>query len=122
MIGELADLPSHITLTVGDRAEIPLPSYAGSGNSWSVSGDPGQKVADLAVEVEAPAPTPGRGDGVSEPPAMSVASERAVVRALQPGEAIWHLVLARSFGPPEPAATHDVRVTVVPPPAETEGT
>ena len=115
MIGGLSQLPEHITLAVGDRAEIPLPSYLGSGNSWSVTSDLDQGVAVLVVELEPPALAPERGEG--EPPPLSLASERAVVTALAPGEVTWRLVLGRSFGRSEPAATHDVRVTVVPPPA-----
>jgi hypothetical protein len=113
MTVDLSGLPRHVTVAVGDRAEIPLPSYAGSGNFWSVTDDLDGKVARVAVAVEAPKGSLEPGNGTAEPPPMTLATERVVVEGLGPGEGTWRLVLARSFGSPTPIAEHDLRVRVV---------
>ena len=51
-------------------------------------------------------------DGVAEPPALRFVSEFAVVKGLAYGETTWKLVLARSFDRSNPAADHDLDVTV----------
>jgi hypothetical protein len=111
---DLSALPRRVTLAVGARTEIPLPSYAGSGNTWSASCVRGADVARVSVELGAAPPTPARpADGTAEPPPLGYVPERAVVVALARGDALWRLALARSFGPPDPAATHELAVTVV---------
>ena len=114
MTVDLSGLPRHVTLAAGGAMELPLPSYANSGNAWSATCVRGEGVAQVSVELgEAPVvPTPP-GDGTAEPPPLMLVPERAVVRALACGEATWRLVLARSFDPSRPAATHDLEVTVV---------
>jgi hypothetical protein len=110
---DLSALPTTLTLKVGDRVEVPLPSYAGSGNAWSVSCIKGLDVAQVRLE-SGPLPPPSPpGAGTSEPPPLMLAGERAVVSGLAPGEATWWLVLARSFGPPTPTAVHDLQITVI---------
>ena len=122
MTVDLSDLPRKITLGVGDRLEIPLPSYSGSGNAWSVTGLSGQEIAQVSVEpAEAPAVPPSPGDGTAEPPDLVLVPDRAVVSGLAAGEAIWRLVLARSFGPSTPTAVHNLHVTVVAAPKRSAG-
>ena len=112
---DLSCLPRTVILRAGDRIEIPLPSYFGSGNIWSVTAVSGQEVARVWVELAGgPAVPDGPGNGITEPPALTLIPERAVVSALAPGEATWRLVLARTFGPSIPIAAHDLQVTVVP--------
>lgn len=111
---DLSNLPRHVTLEVGGRIEIPLPSYAGSGHTWTAICVCGQGVAQVSLELgEVPAALLLPGDGTVEPPPLMFVPERAVVYGLTCGEATWRLILARSFDPSKPAATHDLLVTVV---------
>jgi hypothetical protein len=110
---DLSALPTRITLRVGDRVVVALPSYADSGNAWSATCLRGHEAAQVVVRTDVPrSAADGRGDGRSEPPPLYVVSEHAVVSGLSPGEATWRIVLARSFGPPQEAAAHEIRVTV----------
>ena len=109
---DLSGLPRRLTVAVGDRLEIALPSYLGSGNAWSASCLYGADVALVTVAMTPPdttAAAPGGG-----PPEPRLATERAVVRGLTAGESRWRLTLARSFGPPEPTAIHDFDIDVSP--------
>jgi hypothetical protein len=112
---DISGLPRRITLAAGDRAEIPLPSYAGSGNAWSVSCIRGQEVASVELGTAEVSPIPtGPRDGTAEPPPLALVQERAVVVGLARGVAVWRLLLARSFDVPgEPAAALDFEITVV---------
>jgi hypothetical protein len=113
MTVDLSSLPQKIELAVGERVSIPLPCYSGSGNVWSVTNVSGPEVARVSVEpAEIPPMPPSSGDGTAEPPELVLVPDRAVVFGLAPGEAIWRLVLARSFGPPVHTAVHDLHVTV----------
>lgn len=113
---DLSALPRKITLPVGGRHEFALPSYAGSGNSWSTECLSGKEIAHLSIE-QAGLPeilrTPGNGN--TEPPELTLTPEVVVILGLAPGESTWRLILARSFGPSTPTASHDVFVTVLPP-------
>ena len=110
---DLSNLPREISVAVGGRNETPLPSYAGSGNIWSVRRVAGGEVARVWVEPgDAPMVAASPSKGITEPPALVLVPERAVVLGLHPGEATWRLVLARPFGPPVPIAEHDFQVTV----------
>jgi hypothetical protein len=111
---DLSSLPRKITLAVGARAEVRLPSYSGSGNSWSVTRVSGPEAARAWVEPADDVSVPASpADGTAEPPALVLVPDRAVVVGVAPGEATWRLVLARPFGPSTPAAVHDFQVTVV---------
>ncbi len=114
MTVDLSNLPRHITLAVGERIVIPLPSYANSGNIWSATCVRGHEIAQVLVELgEFPVTADSRGDGTAEPPPLMLAPEQAVVSGLAGGEAVWQLVLSRSFGLAQTAASHELRVTVV---------
>jgi len=112
MNADLSALPERIELAVGDRVAVALPSFAGSGNVWSVAGSEDERVAQAVVEVT-PADASMRGDGMSEPPSMQLAAERAVVTGLAPGETTLRFVLARPFRPSPATSEHVVHVTVV---------
>jgi hypothetical protein len=113
MTVDLSDLPRHVTLVVGGRAEIPLPSYANSGNSWSAVCMGGQGVADVSIVFGKADPLPGSpGNGTSEPPPLTQVPEIAVAYGVVRGNASWRLVLARQFDPSGPTASHDLEVTV----------
>jgi len=113
MTVDLSGLPRDVTLEVGGRMEISLPSYAGSGNIWSATCLGGQGVAHVSVELgEAPAVLTPPSDGTAEPPPLTLVPESVVVYGLACGEATWRLVLARPFDPSKPAATHDLQVKV----------
>jgi hypothetical protein len=113
---DLSALPQKITLPVGGRHEFALPSYTGSGNSWSIECLRGREVARLSIEQVGLAEilrTPGNGS--TEPPELTLTPEVVVISGLAAGESTWRLILARSFGPSTPTASHDVFVTVLPP-------
>jgi hypothetical protein len=110
---DLLGLPRRISLSIGERLEIPLPSYVGSGNTWSARCLRGEDVARVSVLLGDLPPTPPmQADGVVEPPALVLVPEFAVVEGLACGEANWRLSLARSFDPSNPAAVHDLDITV----------
>ncbi len=101
-------------MAVGETSEIPLPSYAGSGNLWSVVCVNGQGVAQVSVELDEQLTIPATlRDGTAEPPSLILVPERAIVHGLATGDATWQLVLTRPFGFSQPAARHDLQVTVV---------
>lgn len=111
---DLSGMPKRITVAVREASEIPLPSYAGSGNIWSAVCVNGQGVAEVSVELgKQPAIPATPPDGTAEPPPLTLIPEYAIVRGLTPGEATWQLVLARPFGPSIPLTTHDLQVKVV---------
>src|SRR5690349_7625848 len=96
---DLSSLPGKITVPVGARAEIRLPSYAGSGNRWSVRQVGGADAARVWVEPAGDPPVPAPpGDGTSEPPPLMLVTDRAVIVGVAPGEEAWRLVLAQPFG------------------------
>jgi hypothetical protein len=114
MTVDLSSLPQRVSVAAGRRIEIPLPSYSGSGNSWSVQCLSGGDVVRVSVEpVETPPMAASPGDGITEPPALMLVPDRVVVSGLAPGEAVCRLVLARLFDPSTPTATHDFHVTIV---------
>jgi hypothetical protein len=110
---DLSGLPRRVSLTIGERIVIPLPSYADSGNTWSAMCLGGEEVARVTVKLgNLPPLPPALADGVAEPPPLMLAPEFAVVEGLACGETTWRLVLARSFDRSNPAAEHDLEVTV----------
>ena len=110
----LSRLPTHLTLAVGESVHIALPTYAGSGNIWSVTCIRGQGMADVSVVVDELQPEGvSLRDGTAEPPPLVLSPERLVVRGLIPGDTIWRLVLARPFDASRPTATHAIRVTIM---------
>lgn len=111
---DLTSLPQHVTLVVGKRMVIALPSYANSGNTWSSTCVRGQEIAQLSVELgESPVPGDSGGSGTAEPPPLTLTPEYAVVAGLASGEAVYQLILSRTFGPAQVAASHELRLTVV---------
>jgi hypothetical protein len=109
----LSALPRNVALAVGDRTVIPLPSYAGSGNTWSAVCVRGQNVAHVAVELDEATTVPAAlVDGTAPPPPLMLVQERAVVSGIASGEALWRLVLSRPFDPSHQTAAHDLLVAV----------
>ncbi len=105
---DLSTLPRTVTVAVGSREELPLPSYAGSGNQWSARCIEGA-AARVWVEVGAAPTTAASPD--AEPPTIALAPEKAVILGVAPGKAKWQLVLARSFDAAVTAVREiDVRV------------
>lgn len=110
---DLSGLPRRVSLTIGERIEILLPSYVDSGNTWSAMCLRGEEVARVSVKLgDLPPMPPVLADGVAEPPALMLVPEFAVVEGLAYGEATWRLVLARSFDRSNPAAAHNLDITV----------
>jgi len=107
---ELPGLPRQVTVAAGGRHEIPLPSFSGSGNSWSARAVSGADAATVTVRISPPPPpaaVPGTG-----PPEPRHAAERAVISGIRAGHARWRLELARSFGPRHPTAVVDIDIEV----------
>jgi hypothetical protein len=114
MTVDLTSLPQHVTLAVGERKVISLPSYANSGNTWSATCVRGHGIAQLSVELgESPVAGDSGGSGIAAPPPLTLTPEYAVVLGLAGGEAVCQLVLSRTFGPGQVAASHELRITVV---------
>ena len=66
---DLSGLPRRVSLTIGERIVIPLPSYADSGNTWSAMCLGGEEVARVTVKLgDLPPLPPALADGVAEPP------------------------------------------------------
>ena len=114
MTVDLTSLPQHVTLGVGERMVIALPSYASSGNTWTGTCFRGQGIAQLSVELGESRVTGDLGDsGTAEPPPLTLTPEYAVVAGLAGGEGVCQLVLSRTFGPRQVVASHELRITVV---------
>lgn len=112
---DLSNLPSHVRIVVGARADHDLPPYAGSGNAWSIVELSGGGAADVFVETRpqtGPPPT-ATDRGTQEPPPLSLAKELLIIKGLRPGRATCKLVLSRSFGDRAVSATHDLTIDVV---------
>lgn len=110
---DLSDLPREVIVRVGERQAISLPSYFGSGNSWSVTTVRGEDVARVWIELpENPDVAEPPDKGTTEPPDLMLVQESAIVLGLAPGKANCKLTLARAFGATEPTATHEFQVTV----------
>lgn len=106
----LPELPTSLTVTVGEVGTIALPSYSGGGYAWSVTMPDGARTVEAQVET-GPVPRPAAVPG-AEPPPMTVAPEQLAVRGVSPGTVRCRLVLQRPFEP-RPAAKHDITVEVV---------
>lgn len=108
---DLSHLPSKLTLHRGERTDLELPSYGGSGNYWSAQPVAGEEVASVSVATAAAeAPRPERG---AEPPAAAPVPERAVIEGVLPGRARCRLILGRSFEEGAPTAEHEIEIEVV---------
>ena len=108
------ELPNEITVQAGHSVDLELPSYAGSGYSWSLesSGDSDIANAVLGPLVNAPAGPPPQELGVSEPPALTVVPDQLTITGLSPGTTHRHLTLRRPFATGPPAAQYDVQISV----------
>lgn len=110
---DLSELPREVIVRVGERQAISLPSYFGSGNSWSIRTISGEDVARVWIELpESPDVVEPPDIGTTEPPDLMLVQESVIVLGLAPGKAMCELILARAFGAREPTATHELQVTV----------
>ena len=110
------NLPDAITVQAGRSVDLELPSYAGSGYSWSVEAPTGTAIADAVLRPLGNAPTgpPPQEPGVTEPPDLVLIPDQLTITGRSPGITHCRLTLRRRFDPDPPAVQHDVRVTVVP--------
>jgi len=111
---DLSALPRRVTVQVGEVVEVPLPSFAGSGNLWTARpadqpGAAGAAVVSVRTEAAAAAPSSPAG---GEPPSSYSSPVVAVVDGRAPGSTRWLLVLARPFAPDTPTAVHELDVDV----------
>jgi hypothetical protein len=110
---DLSDLPREVIVKVGERQAISLPSYFGSGNSWSVRVVRGEDVARVWIELpETPDVAEPPDQGTTEPPDLMLVQESVIVLGLAAGKATCELTLARAFEATKPTATHELQVTV----------
>ncbi len=110
---DLSALPRRVRVAVGAVVEVPLPSFAGSGNLWTArpADDPATaQAAEVTVRTE-PAAVPS-GEVGGEPPSSYSTPVVAVVTGRSPGAARWLLVLARPFAPDPPTAVHELTIDV----------
>lgn len=105
---DLEALSEPVVLVVGEQREFPLPSYAGSGNFWSVECLQGLPAAAVTIQV-VPPPLSAPASVVPE---LRLARESVVVQGLRMGAARWMLVLQRSFGPATPVASAVLEIAV----------
>jgi hypothetical protein len=112
---DLSNLPSHVHINAGASAEYALPSYADSGNAWSVIVLTNGGAAEVFIETRLPpAAPPTLGErGTQEPPPLAMAQERLVIRGLRAGHMTCRLILSRSFGERVVAATHELSIEVM---------
>lgn len=109
---DLSELPREVIVKVGECQAILLPSYAGSGNNWTITALSDEKVARVWIEpLETPDVTEPAEKGTSEPPELMLVQDGLRVLGLTPGEATCQLTLARTFET-RPTATHDFHITV----------
>lgn len=109
----LSTLPKHVSLAVGKHIVIPLPSYADSGNIWSVTCLSGHGIAEVTVELSKTTnSSDSPGDGISEPPSLILVHEQVSVLGLSAGDAVWQLLLSRPFGSMQIAASQNLQITV----------
>jgi hypothetical protein len=103
------DLPSELTLSVGEEVTLPLAGAGAAGYQWTseVEGDSG----DIVVSIATIPPASGHVTG-GDPPAAGSHPVRLSIRAVRTGRAIVHLRLARSFAPDQVARTETIHVAV----------
>jgi hypothetical protein len=106
-------LPERVTVRVGERMVVELPSYAGSGNHWSVAPLADGEVARVSVGPVPAEPPPPPATPDVPPPAAAAIPERAVIEGLAAGVSRCRLVLARPFGDQTPTAEHELEVVVI---------
>jgi hypothetical protein len=110
---ELSSLPRRLVVQAGDLIEIPLPSFAGSGNQWMPSLISAPDIADVAVEIRHPESLNDQtGGGTREPPGAFVAPEVLKVHGLRPGLTRWKITLSRPFAPDPPTAEREIEILV----------
>lgn len=114
MSGIPLDLPDEVTLEVGAFTQLPLPTYSGSGNVWSVQEVEGPGSTSVAIGHRPPDAVEEAAPG-APPPTPSLATQYALVTGLSEGVARWRLVLARPWQPESPTAVHELTIQVVPP-------
>jgi predicted secreted protein len=107
MPGWSSEAPSDLHLQAGEDFRFPLGGAGSAGYlwTWTIGGD--AQAVSVAVEAASapPVPTPGVLHGGS-------VGRIVVLRALQPGEASLHFVLARPTKHSNPLASFTVKVTV----------
>ncbi len=104
-------VPDRLVFAVGDRFSLPLPGLASAGYQWTaaVVGHRPEHGSVVSVELTVAEDHAGkdRGDATS----YSLPMEATIV-ALEPGQAIVRLTMARSWQGSPPLRRHDIQVTV----------
>ena len=110
------DLPDEITVQAGRSVDLELPSYAGSGYSWTVESPGGTDIATAVLGAlgNDPASPPPQEPGVTEPPTVTLVPGRLTITGISPGTTHCYLTLRRSFASGPPAARYDLQITVLP--------
>jgi predicted secreted protein len=97
-------LPTAVTLEVGEHRRLDLPSASGGGYQWTA------EVSGTAASAEletGPVPDPG------SPPSSTSAPEFLVIEARATGRVEIRLRLVRSWEPNAPLADHAMAVDIV---------
>jgi predicted secreted protein len=102
----VADLPGHVTVTVGDEALLRLPSLAPAGYRWEAAADDPQ-ILEASIRFEAASPA-----GSDAHPSFG-AHELLVLRGHVVGSTRVNCVQRRSWEEGTASAEHSVAVDVV---------
>jgi predicted secreted protein len=101
------DLPTDVTLRVGERRTFRLPGQAQAGYRWRATVQSGADAVDVATSFDAAEP-------VDAVPGKPFAGEILSIAARVPGRARVRLAQARSWEPETAAiADHTLEITVV---------
>ena len=111
---DLEGIPTQVNLAVGTRTVVSLPSFANSGNLWSVAHLSGDDVADASIRFGPlePPTQPGADPGDAGELTTAEAPVDLVLEARSYGTEVLRLTLAQPWQPEPPTATHDLEVVV----------
>lgn len=111
---DTSNLPSHVQVRVGATVTVELPSYASSGNVWSIarSGDAGIATVGISVVPPRVEPPPEMERGRREPPTPTLGRELLLIAGMRKGFTQCEIVLARPFGERTVMSRHSLDISV----------
>jgi predicted secreted protein len=104
-------VPDRLVLAIGDRFPLRLPGLASAGYEWTASVVGPQTEHGSVVSVELTVIQDQDEEDQGDATSYSLPVEATIV-AIEPGQALVRLTLARSWQSPPPLRRHDIEVTV----------
>ncbi len=104
-------VPDRLVLVVGDRFSLLLPGLASAGYEWTAAVVGHRPEHGSVVSVELTVVEDHAEKDRADATSFSLPIEVTIV-ALEPGQAMVRLTLARSWQSPPPLRRHDIEVTV----------